>query len=175
MWLEVLEILKYTLPAVVVLLATFIIVRNFLSSEAKQLDMKLRRETTKDTLLLRLQAYERLMIFLERISPPNLFVRFDKEGLSAKEFQQILVASIRAEFEHNLSQQIYVSSKSWRLVSLAKDETIKIINLMSNAIPPGSSAMELSRDILKFYMEGEQQFPGEEAMLVIKDDVKRLL
>jgi hypothetical protein len=175
MWPDILEILKYTIPAFIVLLATYIIVRNFMKSEYKKLEMKLRRETAKETLLLRLQAYERLMIFLERISPPNLFVRFDKEGLSAKEFQKILVASIRAEYEHNLSQQIYVSSKAWRLTSLAKDETIKVINLMANAIPPGSSAMDLSRDILKFYLESEQQFPGEEAMLVIKEEVKQLL
>jgi len=173
--MEVLEILKYTLPAVVVMLTTYIIVRNFMNSEYRRQELKLRRETTKETLLLRLQAYERLMIFLERISPPNLFVRFDKDGLTSDDFQKILVASIRQEFEHNISQQIYVSSDAWRLVSIAKDETIKVINLMSRAIPPGASALDLSRDILQFYIQTEQKLPGDEAMMVIKDDVKKML
>jgi hypothetical protein len=175
MWLEVLEILKYTLPALVVMLTTYIIVRNLMNSEYRRMELKLMRETKKDTLLLRLQAYERLMIFLERISPQNLFVRFDKDGLSSDDFQRILVASIRQEFEHNLSQQIYVTSDAWRLVSIAKDETIKVINLMSKAIPSGASAMDLSRDIIQFYIQTEQKLPCDEAMLVIKDDVKKML
>lgn len=175
MWPEILEILKYTLPAFIVLIATYLIVRNFMKSEIRRLEIRLKRETTKETLLLRLQAYERLIIFLERISPPNLFVRFEKDGLSAREFQQILIANIRAEYEHNLSQQIYVSREAWRLTTLAKDETIKVINLMAQAIPPDSTAMDLARDILKFYLETERQFPGEEAIIVIKEDVKQLL
>jgi hypothetical protein len=170
MWMEFIEILKYTLPALVVMITTLLIINKFLSFQ-----MKLRRETTKDTLLLRLQAYERLMIFLERISPPNLFVRFEKEGLTSDQMQKILIASIREEYEHNLSQQIYVSSEAWRLVCIAKDEMIKIINLMAKAIPPGSTAMDLSRDILQFYINSEQVMPGDEAMLLLKNDVKKLL
>ena len=175
MWLEFLEILKYTLPALVVMVTTLLVINKFLSYQYNQLELKLMRETKKDTLLLRLQAYERLMIFLERISPPNLFVRFDKEGLTAADMHKILVASIREEYEHNLSQQIYVTSEAWRIVCIAKDETIKIINLMSKAIPPDSSAMDLSRDILQFYINSEKVLPGDEAMLLLKEDVKKLL
>jgi hypothetical protein len=163
MWMEFIEILKYTLPALVVMITTLLIINKFLSFQYSQIEMKLRRETTKDTLLLRLQAYERLMIFLERISPPNLFVRFEKEGLTSDQMQKILIASIREEYEHNLSQQIYVSSEAWRLVCIAKDEMIKIINLMAKAIPPGSTAMDLSRDILQFYINSEQVMPGDAA------------
>jgi hypothetical protein len=92
MWMEFIEILKYTLPALVVMITTLLIINKFLSFQYSQIEMKLRRETTKDTLLLRLQAYERLMIFLERISPPNLFVRFEKEGLTSDQMQKILIA-----------------------------------------------------------------------------------
>jgi hypothetical protein len=175
MWLQVLEILKYTLPAVIVMITAYLVLKSFLESETRKLDIKLRKETTKETLLLRLQGYERLMIFLERISPPNLLVRFDKEGLTAREFQQILIAAIREEYEHNLSQQIYVSADSWRLVVLAKDETIKVINLIAKANPVDASALELSREIISFYINTERTFPGDEAMLFIKDDVKKLL
>ncbi len=175
MWLQVLEILKYTLPAVIVMITAYLVLKSFLENETRKLDIKLRKETTKETLLLRLQGYERLMIFLERISPPNLLVRFDKEGLTAREFQQILIAAIREEYEHNLSQQIYVSADSWRLVVLAKDETIKVINLISQANPIDASALELSREIISFYINTERTFPGDEAMLFIKDDVRKLL
>ncbi len=175
MWLQVLEILKYTLPALIVMLTAYLVLKGFLNGEIRKLDIKLRKDTTKETLLLRLQGYERLMIFLERISPPNLLVRFDKEGLTAREFQQLLVAAIRQEYEHNLSQQIYVSADSWRLVVLAKDETIKVVNLISQANPRDASALDLSREIISFYMNTERTFPGEEAMLFIKDDVRKLL
>lgn len=175
MWLQVLEILKYTLPALVVMITAYLVLKTFLENEARKLDIKLRKETTKETLLLRLQGYERLMIFLERISPPNLLVRFDKEGMTAREFQQLLIASIRQEYEHNLSQQIYVSADSWRLVALAKDETIKVINLIAKANPVEATAQELAKEIISFYMNTERTFPGDEAMLFIKDDVRKLL
>jgi hypothetical protein len=175
MWLQVLEMLKYTLPALIVMITAYLVLKSFLESETRKLDIKIRKETTKETLLLRLQGYERLMIFLERISPPNLLVRFDKQGLTAREFQQILIAAIREEYEHNLSQQIYVSADSWRLVVLAKDETIKVINLISQANPIDASALELSREIISFYINTERTFPGDEAMLFIKDDVRKLL
>lgn len=175
MWLQVLEILKYTLPALVVMITAYLVLKTFLENEARKLDIKLRKETTKETLLLRLQGYERLMIFLERISPPNLLVRFDKEGMTAREFQQLLIASIRQEYEHNLSQQIYVSADSWRLVALAKDETIKVINLIAKANPIEATAQELAKEIISFYMNTERTFPGDEAMLFIKDDVRKLL
>lgn len=175
MWLQVLEILKYTLPALVVMITAYLVLNSFLKNEARKLDIQLRKETKKETLLLRLQGYERLMIFLERISPPNLMVRFDKEDMTSREFHQLLIAAIRQEFEHNLSQQIYVSADAWRLVSLAKDETIKVINLMTKAMPPTATAMELSREILQFYMQTEHPLPGDEAMLLIKDDVRKLL
>lgn len=175
MWLQLLEILKYTLPALVVMLTAYLVLNSFLKSESRKLDIQLRKETTKETLLLRLQGYERLMIFLERISPPNLMVRFDKEGMTAREFQQLLVAAIRQEFEHNLSQQIYVSADSWHLVSLAKGETIKVINLISKSNSPDMSATDLSREILQFYMQTNHPLPGDEAMIVIKDDVRKLL
>ncbi len=175
MWEEFLEILKYTIPAIIVLLANYAIVRNFLLAESRKLELQLRKEYVKDTLLLRLQAYERLMIFLERISPPNLLVRVDKDGLTLREFQKELVATIRVEYEHNLSQQIYVSADTWRAICIAKDETIKVINLISVSIDQNATPMDMARDILKFYMDTEQPLPGDTPMELIKADVKKLL
>src|SRR5690606_38557732 len=131
-------------------------------------ELQLRKEYVKDTLLLRLQAYERLMIFLERISPPNLLVRVEKDGLTLREFQKELVATIRVEYEHNLSQQIYVSADTWRAISIAKDETIKVINLISVSIDQNATPMDMARDILKFYMDTEQPLPGDAPMELIK-------
>lgn len=172
---QALEILKYTLPALIVMLTAYLVINGFFKNESRKLDVQLRKEHTKETLLLRLQAYERLMIFLERISPANLLVRFDKQDMSAVEFQQILIASIRQEYEHNLSQQIYVSAEAWRLVNLAKDETIKVINLIAKANPKNASADELTKEIISFYIQTEQALPTEDAISWIKSDVKQLL
>lgn len=169
------EISKYTLPALIVMLTAYLVLSSFLKNESKKLDIQLKKEHTKETLLLRLQAYERLMIFLERISPTNLLVRFDKQSLNAKEFQHILIISIRQEYEHNLSQQIYVSADAWRLVTLAKEETIKVINLIAKANPDNATADELTKELISFYIQTEQALPTEEAIEWIKSDVKQIL
>ena len=170
----ILEIVKYVLPSIIVFLTAFFVLKSFFNNEMKKLEQQLRSESRKDTLPLRLQAYERLSVLLERISPVNLVPRTVQPGMNAMMLKNALVQSIRMEFEHNISQQIYVSTSVWRTVALVKDEVIKDINLLSASLPPDAPAKELSRRILELYLESEEIIPTQHALDLIKQEVKRL-
>lgn len=169
-----LEILKYVLPSLVVFLTAFYVTRSFYNNELKKLEQQLRADSRKDMLPLRLQAYERLAVFLERISPGNLIPRSVEPAMNAQTLRQILLQSIRMEYEHNISQQIYVSSNAWRTITLVKDELIQDINLLSAAVPPDSSAIELSKRILEHYLDSEHALPTQHALDMVKAEVKKL-
>ncbi len=171
---SILEIFKYVLPSLVVFLTAFYVIRTFFNNEIRKLEQHLKTETKKDTLPLRLQAYERLSVFLERISPANLVLRVLQPGMTAQVLQQVLLQNIRMEYEHNVSQQIYVSTAIWRSISLVKDQLIRDINLLSASMKPDASAKELSKKILEHYLESEEVLPTQQAQDMIKQEVKRL-
>ena len=102
------EILKIILPAVAVFFAAFLIVKRFLENEDKRREHDLNKGNQSITSPLRLQAYERIIIFLERINPSSLLVRVNKNGMNCHQFHMELIKTIKSEFEHNLSQQIYM-------------------------------------------------------------------
>ncbi|HYH55896.1 MAG TPA: hypothetical protein VD772_04750, partial [Anseongella sp.] len=122
---NVYELLKMLLPALMVLLAVWLIPRKTAGSDQRRLEQ---------TLPLRLQAYERLVLLVERITPSSLLVRKHQPGISAKELNAALIAEVRAEFEHNLAQQLYVSERSWQMVRSLKDETIAMVNGIAQSL-----------------------------------------
>lgn len=141
------EILKFILPAGIVFLTTYYLVKNFLNHEnsKRSVDLKLANQTIVTP--IRLQAYERIILFLERINPNSLVMRANK-AVSAPMLQGELLKTIRSEFEHNLSQQIYMSFKSWEAVIQAKEETIKLINVAATKVSPEANGMELAQTII---------------------------
>ena len=141
------EIVKIILPAGIVFLTTYYLVKNFLDHESRKkvLDLKVSNQAILTP--LKLQAYERVILFLERINPNAMVMRLSKTG-SASNFQGELLKTIRSEFEHNLSQQIYMSPKSWEAVVKGKEETIKLINIASGKVSADASAMELAQAVL---------------------------
>ena len=171
---ELLEILKYVLPSIVVLLTAFMVIRSFLQNEQKKLDHQNRMNNGKKLLPLRLTAYERLVVFLERITPSSLVPRVVKAGMSAKVMQQALIANIKSEFEHNFSQQIYVSPRAWNAVSLVKDQMIKDINLLCANMPDEATAVDLSRRILQYYAESSEAGPTRNVLEMLKAEVRKL-
>lgn len=102
---------------------------------------------------LQLQAYERLVILAERISIPSLVSRSNQPGLGKSEMQQLLTQTIRQEFDHNLSQQIYVSSEAWEAVRNLKEQNIHLINQIAGVLPSEASGTDLNRSILDFVVQ----------------------
>ncbi len=102
-----------------------------------------------NTKQLQLQAYERLILLTDRIALPNLVNRVNQQGLSVREMQSLLIQTIKQEFEHNITQQIYVSPEAWEAVRNFKDQNLLIINQVASFLPPDASGMDLNKNLLE--------------------------
>ena len=122
---------------------------------------------------LRLQAYERFVLFLERIHPSNLIMRLNNPDMTALQLQSLLVRTIREEFEYNLSQQLYVSGNSWELIKNAKEETIAMINHASSGLAEEASAADLVKMVFEVAIS-RGKLPVETAIEEIKRELQRL-
>lgn len=167
------EILKITLPALLVFLATYLTLSTMFQNDAKRRKIEFLKNNQKVTLPLRLQAYERLTLFMERISPDSLILRTNKPGMTAQNLQASMLGTIRAEWEHNLSQQLYVSVEAWELVKNAKGNVIKLINVCSDKVNPNDPSINLSQKILDTMIEFNSN-PINLAIDYMKKEVREL-
>jgi hypothetical protein len=120
-----------------------------------------------------LQAYERVILFLERITPESLIMRVSQSNMNSKQLQVEMLASVRAEFDHNLSQQLYLSNEAWEMVKNARSNTLKLINTASDQVPSEAPYMQLSTVILEMMMDMEKN-PSSEAINFLKEEVQKL-
>ncbi len=143
------EIIK--LSCIVVLISTPILVllRWFLKHNLKQKQLELANSTFKELIPTRLQAYERLAILLERISPEAIVLRENKANMTSLQLQKQLLSSIRHEFEHNFAMQIYLPAPTWDAILKSRDVVIKLINTASGEVQPNSPAIHLSKIIFE--------------------------
>ncbi|MGD9976566.1 MAG: hypothetical protein AB7S54_01360 [Bacteroidales bacterium] len=168
------DILKIVLPALLVFLAGYLAISAMIKNETNRRKSELMFNNIKITLPLRLQAYERLILFLERVSPESIIVRVNKKGMLASDLQAALLGNIRAEWEHNLSQQLYVSNDAWEMVKNAKENIIKLINISSDRVNPNETSLVLSQKILETMVEMETN-PISYAVDFLKREVKEIL
>src|SRR3954466_15980138 len=156
-----LEILKYTLPALIVFLTAFFLLSRYMQKEAmtKAIELKMKRD--KEIVMLRLQAYERLALFLERINFAPVISRVRTPDMISSGLQYAIVKNIREEFEHNLSQQIYVSSSAWNLIVSAKEEMMKTVNLIGSQLPSEASAGQLINALFMGIQNANAPLPTE--------------
>ncbi|MEQ8325434.1 MAG: hypothetical protein RIC15_05295 [Vicingaceae bacterium] len=170
---EIFEILKYTLPSVVVFVATFFVMKKFLDNEYRKQVFELKSTNLKQITPIRLQAYERSTLFLERIGMENIIKRVSKPGMKAEQLHVALISAIRGEYEHNLSQQIYMSKEAWESVKEAKEETLRMIHTAMAGIGGKGNVMELTTSIFT-QLEGTAVPPNQRAIEVLKKEVRQL-
>ncbi len=142
-------ILRYAIPSLVVFLTAWFLLKEFFKQENKRRHANLMADRMRISLPLRLQAYERLALFLDRISANNLIVRVHRPELTARELQQQLIRNVRDEYAHNLSQQIYVSPQAWELIVRAYEEVIGQINALGAETNEKESATAFSQKLLE--------------------------
>lgn len=170
-----LEILKYTLPALIVLIATSIIVSKFIVAQNQRKQMAIFEGAQDVTLRLRLQAYERLALFVERISPRQLMPRVYDPSMTVGELHYVMTQSIKTEFEHNLSQQIYVSKNVWETVKGVKEQELNMLNRVSHTLDPDAPCKELHVRLLEIVSKAEGDLPTDVALQIINAEVKTVL
>jgi hypothetical protein len=167
------EILKIKLPALVVFLTAYFLFRDMLENSQRQREFEFRVENQGQVTPVRLQAYERLTLFLERISPQSLLNRTLAADTSAVQFHYELLKQIRQEYEHNLSQQIYVSVTAWEALRGAKESLVMLINKAADEVKKDEPAISLSNKIFQMYMEQDDQ-PVAIALAELKKEVRML-
>jgi hypothetical protein len=169
------DLLKIILPALIVAGSIFYLIQQYLEKEQQRRLLELRLQTSKETLPLRLQAYERVTLLLERITPNNLLVRLNSSGQTAPEFHRLLVTEIRAEYEHNLSQQLYMSPDVWDQVKSAKEAILTMVNKAYHGLPTPQQARgtELAKRILETIITDEAD-PTTQALNAIKREAMGL-
>jgi hypothetical protein len=165
------EILKIILPAAAVFVAAFLIVKRFLDNEELRREHELKKSNQAALTPLRLQAYERIVIFLERIHPNTIVVRVNKHGMTAQQLHGELIKTIKSEYEHNISQQIYVSYGSWELVKTTKEEITKLINIAATKVAHDKPANDLAMMILNISSNLGKKLPNDLALEYIKKEV----
>ncbi|MFT7064718.1 MAG: hypothetical protein ACJAUO_000281 [Sediminicola sp.] len=160
----------YLLPAIVTGAVAFYFFRLHTKNEEGRRRYLLHKESQKNTLPIRLQAYERMALFLERISIPSLVVRVSPVSTNKMDYENLLIKNIENEFEHNLSQQIYLSDECWSVIKASKNATIKAIR--SAAMSQSDTSDKLREDILTETMD--KQSPSATALAYVKKEISEL-
>jgi len=159
------------IPAIVIAIVAFYFFKSHLEETQRERNFRLRKKNRDQSLPLMLQAYERYTLFLERISPGRLLSRVKPIGENKYDYENLLVKTIEQEFEHNLSQQIYVSTDCWRAIKASKNATINLIrqSSMSEHI---TNAKKLQEHILTELLEKDA--PSETGLSYIRSEVRKL-
>jgi len=166
-----LELLKITIPGLLVLLAAYYVMDKMVKNDERRRYYELKRETAKVLSPVRLTAYERFALFLERINPESLILRVQLPGMKVQDLHMALLATIREEFEHNVSQQIYISPELWLVIRNAKESLVQFINTYSAKVPDDLPAIELAKVLIESY-NGIENSPIDIALGVLKAEVK---
>jgi hypothetical protein len=168
------DILKITIPALLVMLTAWLMLRNMIKNDQDKRRQELILQNSRTVTPVRLQAYERIVLFLERISLESLIVRVSSSDMTANQLHSAILNTIRSEFEHNLSQQIYMSPQAWEVVRNARSNMIKIINSEVEKMAANSSGMALSKQLLERIMELEKE-PTRAAIDYLKGEISRII
>lgn len=182
---EIINIIATSLSILVILIAIYLMLNYFSKQNERQFDflkanqdltrLKLENDRSKDRervlIPLRLQAFERVVLFLERINPPNLLTREMQSGVSVEVLQFTLLKAVREEYEHNMSQQLYISDDSWEHVKAAKEKIVQLINASASKVNAQDSAVQLANEILTSGFDVNND-PVERAMKAIKSEIK---
>jgi uncharacterized membrane protein YraQ (UPF0718 family) len=168
---KIVELLFSLLPAVIVGAISYYFFKQHMENESGRRRFLLQKDMQKETFPLRLQAYERMALFLERIAPSKLLIRINPTSSNKDDYETLLVASIEQEFEHNLSQQIYVTDECWNIITAAKNATIQLIR-KANMLEKTDTANKLREVVLTELME--RQSPSKAALSYIKEEVSEM-
>lgn len=170
---SIIELLKILIPAAAVLYGMYLTVQTFLQKQFEQKQLDIKQKNSELITPLRLQAYERMTLFLERITPNNLLVRLSASGMEVLDYQRVILHEIREEFAHNLSQQIYISHEVWEKTRQAMNEIVALVNTSAAELSPDAPALNLSKKIFEKVISESKQ-PTTEALKFLKEEVQAM-
>ncbi|TDQ10376.1 DUF7935 family protein [Pedobacter metabolipauper] len=167
------EVATTALSGVIILIAGYSLLKNDIQRYFKLRFASVRADENSQLLTLRLQAYERLTVFIERINPANLFLRLHQQGISVYDMQSNILNEIRSEYQHNVAQQLYINATTWKVISSLKDDTLAMVNNAVAGLPENSAGVDLSKKVLQ-HMAGMTDNPYDLTLNLIKKDIHQL-
>ena len=168
---RIIELVSYTLPTLIMGFVLYHFIELYTNNEKEKRNYLLQKESKPDVLSLRLQAYERMTLFLERINPSQLLVRITPISDDKNDYANFVIAQIEQEYEHNLAQQIYISDECWSTITTAKNATIQLI-LMETKNEKISDANQLREVVLKELLS--KQSPSGAALIFLRNEVRQI-
>lgn len=156
------------IPSLIVAVTAFVLAKYFVENDQKKRLLELKFRSKELVTPIRLQAYERMAMFLERIEPNQLLFRVSNPDLTAYQMQTILLATIRSEYEHNLSQQVYISPEVWEAIKNAKEKVVNVINIASGHLDDKAMSTDLAGAVLAAVADTS---PTAAAMEKLKNDI----
>ena len=167
---KILEGLAYALPALVTGGVAYFIFSGFIKQGTQEKKFELLSQKRKDSLPIKLQAYERMLLFCERINPIKLLLRVKPIGERTEDYLQLLMASIEQEFEHNMVQQLYITDECWNVIIASKSAVLNTLKQVANT---SSSAGDFRENVLLEYSKKAPQ--TDTAVAFLKNEVKKML
>ncbi len=166
-------LLYVLLPSAAVMLGMYLTARSFLAKDFERKLVEFKTKSQETVLPLRLQAYERICLYLERISPNNLVPRANTGGMKVAELHSVILGMVREEFNHNLSQQVYMSDAVWQEVKKAMNEVIGLVNSAAEGIDREANGLELVRAIFDRMVQYPED-PTQPALRAAKSEVQKI-
>lgn len=167
------EVFKIVLPAFIVMMTAYLLFDRMLVNEDKRRKAELLKKHQSVVTPIRLRAYERLALLLERTHPSAMMIQVIQPGMSCIEAQSKLLSYIRAEFDHNLSQQIYVGDEVWEAIKAVHDNMIKLVNTTAQHFSPDEPATKMAEVIIRMYNELDEN-PSSVALSLLKSETHQL-
>lgn len=170
----ILDIIKFSLPALIVFVTVYVMLTKQAQKEEKLKLYELKSKHSKEALPLRLQAFERITLLMHRLAPENLIPRVQSPSYTAKSFSFALLKTIKTEFEHNITQQIYISTPTWNRMHKYRADLEALIRERASEINPEDSSLKLSEAILTTIIENPEILDYQDVMRSIKKEVREL-
>ncbi|NMH88114.1 DUF7935 family protein [Flavivirga algicola] len=168
---RILDLFLFAIPSLITGVIAYYFFREHTKNEDGRRRFLLKKDLQVTAMPLRLQAYERMALFLERITPSKLLIRTTPLSSNKEDYEALLIQNIEQEFEHNLSQQIYISDECWNIITTAKNATIQLIR-KANLLEKTDTANKLREVVLTEMME--RRSPSDAALSFIKEEVSDL-
>ena len=166
---DLIEISKYLAPLIVLLIAVLLILKHFSDKEKHKNKFETIQANNKLITPIRLQAYERIVLLLERIKPDAMALRLHQSNLTAIQMQILMLGTVRKEFNHNLSQQLYITPESWEAIVNAKEQISRLINLTGTTMEKEAGSGEFTRTLIETYNDFEKK-PIENSLIILKKE-----
>ena len=168
---RIIDLFLFAIPALITGVIAYYFFKEHTKNEDGRRRFLLKKDMQVNAMPLRLQAYERIALLLERLSPSKLLIRVQPISSNKEDYINLLIQNIEQEFEHNLSQQIYVSQKCWSIITTAKNATIQLIR-KAGLSEKTDTANKLREVILTEMMD--RHSPSDAALSFVKEEVSEI-